>query len=146
MKIRQFTSFFILFFLGFALSTQAQSEDAIVGVWLDTDRTAQIEIFKGDTGFEGKIIWMQNPNTNGKPTLDTKNPDLKLKTRPLTGLTILGGLQYEDGAWKDGKIYDPKSGKTYSCELKLRTDQILQVKGYLGFAFVGKTVEWTRIK
>ena len=60
------------------------------------------------------------------------------------GLTILQGLKYGDGIWKDGKIYDPESGKTYSCELKLKNNNILEVKGYLGFSWVGRTVEWTK--
>jgi uncharacterized protein (DUF2147 family) len=55
-------------------------------------------------------------------------------------------LKYEKGVWKDGDIYDPNSGKTYSCELKLLSPKVLQVKGFLGFSFVGKTVEWTRAK
>ncbi|GAA0878048.1 DUF2147 domain-containing protein [Algoriphagus jejuensis] len=146
MKIRQFPSFFILFYLVLGLSASAQSENAIVGVWLDTDKTAKIEIYRSDKEFEGKIIWMQNPNTNGSPTLDAKNPEHKLKTRPIVGLTILDGLQYKDGVWKEGDIYDPKSGKTYSCELKLQTNDVLEVKGYIGFSFVGKTVKWTRVR
>ncbi|WP_332911908.1 DUF2147 domain-containing protein [Algoriphagus boritolerans] len=39
-----------------------------------------------------------------------------------------------------------KNGKTYSCELKLKSDSVLEMRGYLGFSFVGRTVEWTRVK
>jgi uncharacterized protein (DUF2147 family) len=60
------------------------------------------------------------------------------------GLTILENLSYKNGTWEGGKIYDPESGKTYSCELKLKNKEILEVKGYLGFSWVGKTVEWTK--
>ena len=81
-----------------------------------------------------------------KPAIDKENSDPKLKTRPLMGLPILQGLNYSSGAWKDGKIYDPKNGKTYSCELTLKSPDVLEVTGYIGFSFVGRTVEWTRVK
>lgn len=86
---------------------------------------------------------MRNPKT--RAATDKNNPDAALRSRLLIGLTILDGLKYEKGVWKNGGIYDPNSGKTYSCELKLLSDDVLEVKGYLGFSFVGKTVEWTRI-
>lgn len=146
MKIRQFSSLFILIFLGVILSSQAQSENAIVGLWYNTEKTAQIEIMKMGSEFIGKIIWLNNSNPEGKPATDKQNSDPKLRNRPLMGLVILDGLKYVSGIWKGGDIYDPNSGKTYSCELKLKSEKVLEVKGYLGFSFVGKTVEWTRIK
>jgi len=30
------------------------------------------------------------------------------------------------------------------AKLKLKNKEILEVKGYLGFSWVGKTVEWTK--
>ena len=146
MKIRQFSSLFILIFLGVILNSQAQSENAIVGLWYNTEKTAQIEIVKMGLEFIGKIIWLNNSNPEGKPATDKQNSDPKLRNRPLMGLVILDGLKYVSGIWKGGDIYDPNSGKTYSCELKLKSEKVLEVKGYLGFSFVGKTVEWTRIK
>lgn len=146
MKIRQFSSLFILIYLGMILDSKAQSENAIIGLWYNTEKTAQIEIMKSGSGFIGKIIWLNNPNPEGKPATDKHNSNHKLRNRPLMGLAILDGLKYVGGIWKGGDIYDPNSGKTYSCELKLKSDKTLEVKGYLGFSFVGKTVEWTRIK
>lgn len=146
MKIRQFSSFFTVLYLALGLSAKAQSKNDIVGTWLNTEKTAHIEIFPVSDEYQGKIVWMLNPYSNGKPALDTQNSNLRLKTRPLVGLTILDGLKYEKGIWKDGQIYDPTSGKTYSCELKLQSEDVLEVKGFLGFSFVGKTVEWTRVK
>ncbi|OOG73713.1 DUF2147 domain-containing protein [Algoriphagus sp. A40] len=146
MKIRQFSSLFILIYLGLVLGLKAQSENAIIGLWYNTEKTAQIEILKNGSEFIGKIIWLNNPNPEGKPATDKNNSDHKLRNRPLMGLAILDGLKYVGGIWKGGDIYDPNSGKTYSCELKLKSEKVLEVKGYLGFSFVGKAVEWTRIK
>lgn len=146
MKISQFSSVFILLFLGLTMHSKAQSENAIVGLWYNTEKTAKIEIMKMGTEFIGKITWLNIPDPDGKPVLDRQNADPKLRNRPLMGLHILDGLRYVGGMWKDGEIYDPNSGKTYSCELKLKTEKVLEVKGFLGFSFVGRTVEWTRIK
>ena len=146
MKSRQLASLSLVFFFGLALQVEAQSEDAILGRWLNTEKTAHIEIEKNGSVFLGKISWLKNPNPGGKPATDKNNSNEKLRSRPLVGLPIIDGLKYEDGVWKDGEIYDPNSGKIYSCELRLLSDEILEVSGYLGFSFVGRTVEWTRIK
>ncbi len=146
MKPRQFVPLFLLLFLGLTLSVLAQSENAILGLWFNTEKTAQIQIIKSGSEYLGKITWVKNPNEDGKPVLDKQNSDPKLKTRPILGLAILDGLKYAGGIWKDGEIYDPNSGKTYSCEVRLKSESILEVKGYIGFSFVGRTVEWTKIK
>ena len=146
MNTRQFVPVFLLLFVGLLWNAQAQSENAILGLWYNTEKTAQIQIVKNGSEFIGKITWVKNPNTDGKPVLDRQNSDPKLQTRPILGLSILEGLKYGGGMWKDGKIYDPNSGKTYSCEVRLKDANVLEVKGYLGFSFVGRTVEWTKVK
>jgi uncharacterized protein (DUF2147 family) len=138
--------FSFLFAFGFPLLSFAQSESAILGLWYNTEKTAQVEILKRGSEFLGKIVWLKDPNPDGKPAVDKENSDPKLKNRPLMGLPILQNLKYSSGAWKDGKIYDPKNGKTYSCELKLKSPDLLEVTGYIGFSFVGRTVEWTKVK
>ena len=146
MKIRQLTSILFLFFLIGLSQAKAQNESSILGIWYNTEKTAQVEILKTGSEYIGKIVWLKEPIRDGKPATDKENSDPKLKTRPLMGLNILEGLKYSGGVWKGGEIYDPKSGKTYSCEVKLKSPDILEVKGYLGFSFVGRTVEWTKAK
>ena len=146
MKMRQFTSLLLFLILAIPAVSLAQTESAILGVWYNTEKTAQVEIQKKGAEFIGKIVWLKDPNPQGKPATDKENSDPKLKTRPLLGLPLLSGLKYSSGIWKGGEIYDPQSGKTYSCELKLKSPEILEVKGYLGFSFVGRTVEWTKVK
>ena len=133
-------------FIGFTSHSYAQSiEDTILGTWLNTEGTAQIEIMKSGNEYLGKIIALEVEKEGGDLVTDTNNSDPELQKRPLKGLTILEGLNYKKGAWEGGTIYDPESGKTYSCEVKLKNDKILEVKGYIGFSWVGRTVEWTRI-
>jgi uncharacterized protein (DUF2147 family) len=136
--------FLIFFFASFLL--KAQSENAISGIWYNTEKTAKVEILKKGSAFIGKIVWLKDPNPGGKPAVDKDNPDAKLKSRPLMGLNLLEGLKFDSGMWEDGTIYDPKTGKTYSCQVTLKSKDVLEVKGYIGFSLIGRTVEWTKVK
>lgn len=146
MQKRQFASLLVFMVLGLTFQVYAQSETRVLGLWYNTEKTAQVEITQNGSEFLGKIVWLQDPSPEGKPATDKENPDPKLKQRPLMGLSLLKGLKYSGGIWKGGEIYDPKTGKTYSCEIKLKSDSVLEVKGYIGFSFVGKTVQWTKVK
>lgn len=144
MKLRQFASFlgiFVCFAIG---QVSAQSSDDLLGIWYNTEKTAKIKITKSGSTYEGEIVWLKDPNPDGKPALDVENDDEELQKRPLLGLKIIEGLKFSAGRWKDGEIYDPKSGNTYSSEVRMKDENTLEVKGYLGFSFIGRTVEWTR--
>ncbi len=89
----------------------------------------------------GKTIFEADGVTSKK---DTKNTDEKLRTRNLKDLVMLTDFVYEDGEWTDGKIYDPKSGKTYSSTIKLQGNT-LSLRGYVGISLLGRTSVWTRV-
>ncbi|WP_226389484.1 DUF2147 domain-containing protein [Penaeicola halotolerans] len=138
----KFTFAFLGLFLIASSALMAQSADAIVGTWFNTEREAKIEIYKEAGKYNGKIVWLKEPTENGKPKLDKNNSNASLRKRPLMGLNLLKGFVYEDGVWEDGEIYDPKNGKTYSCVIKRKNDKVLEVRGYIGFSMIGRTVEW----
>lgn len=144
-KVYLISTLFIFFFFT-SFHVKAQSENAILGVWYNTEKTAKVEILKKGSAFIGKIVWLKDPNPGGKPAVDKDNPDAKLKSRPLMGLNLLEGLKYDSRMWEDGTIYDPKTGKTYSCQVTLKSKDVLEVKGYIGFSLIGRTVEWTKAK
>ena len=144
-KVPRHLAILLLLFLSATLA-KGQSENAILGVWYNTEKTAQVEILKKGSVFIGKIVWLKDPNPGGKPATDKDNPNPKLRSRPLMGLNLLEGLSYSSGMWEDGTIYDPKNGKTYSCQLTLKSPDVLEVKGYFGFSLIGRTVEWTKVK
>lgn len=137
------------FCVAFSMNIYAQSgaADAVVGTWLVEDKKAKIKIYNKGDKYYGKIIWLREPDDkNGKPKLDKENPEEELRSRPLVGLVMLTGFVYdEDNVWEDGDIYDPKNGKTYSCEMTLAEDgKTLDVRGYIGFSFIGRSQTWTR--
>ena len=123
--------------------------DKVVGIWLTQDGDSQVKIYKSaDNKFFGQIKWLKNPTEDGKAKFDKKNPNDKLKTRPILDLMLLSGFVYNASKdqWVDGTIYDPKSGKTYNCYMWFErgNNDVLHVKGYVGFSWIGRQVEWKR--
>ena len=128
------------------LSAKAQQADAITGVWNNTEKDGQIEIFKENGKYSGKIVWLKDPSENGKPKLDKNNANASLRNQPILGLKILKDFTFEEGTWEDGTIYDPKNGKTYSCVISLKSPEVLEVRGYIGVSLLGRTVLWSRAR
>lgn len=124
--------------------------DKILGTWLNEPKDGKIEVYKKGDAYFGKIIWLKNNvNEDGtSPKLDSKNEDEKLRARPIVGINILKDLEWDedDNEWDDGEIYDPRSGSTYSLYAKLEDANTLFLKGYIGFAMIGRSTTWTRVK
>jgi len=143
-----------------SLDSRAQdSPTAVVGIWKtateDDGEWSRVEIFPCEDRYCGKIVWLseplvteqEDPDRAGDVKLDVNNPDEELRGRGILGLELMHSFRYDDGKWKDGRIYDPKNGKEYRCELKLTEDgEVLEVRGFIKVAFVklGRTTAWTR--
>jgi uncharacterized protein (DUF2147 family) len=97
--------------------------------------------------FFGEIIWLREPkDKNGKIKLDKENPKKELKTKPLVGLEILKNFKYKGKKkWQDGTIYDPENGKTYSCNIEMKDNNTLKIRGYVGISLLGRTTTWSRV-
>ncbi len=77
--------------------------------------------------------------------LDHNNPDPKLRKIPLIGLPILLDFVFTgDNSWKNGKIYNSETGKTYSGKLTLVAPNQLNVRGFIGISLIGGTTTWMR--
>lgn len=121
--------------------------DAILGVWSNATNRGQILVYKQNGKYYGKIIWLLKPNDqNNLPKVDKNNPDKNLRTNPLLGLVMLNDFKYENEQWVDGKIYNPEDGKEYKAYMKLKDNQTLSVRGYIGFSFIGKTETFHRVR
>jgi uncharacterized protein (DUF2147 family) len=133
-----------------SFTPKADNPDAIVGTWLSSKKRNQVQIFKQGSTYYGRVVWMMEANEPGtnKPKMDEKNPEEKLRNRPLINLVILTNMNYKGGnLWSDGQIYNPEDGRTYGCDLAMRGPNILSVHGYmLGMRMLGQTKDWTRVK
>ena len=138
----------------FCLPMLASGQNAnIIGEWYNAEKDAVITIFEEKANsnekakIAGKISWMkQSLDEKGNPKTDHLNSDEKLQKRKRLGLKILYGFIYQGGnVWENGKVYDPKKGKTYGGEITLTSENKLDLKGHLlWFSLIGRSSTWTR--
>ena len=118
-----------------------------VGLWNTEENKGQVQISQCADKLCGDLVWLEQAlDEQGKPTLDVHNPDESLRNRPLEGLRILWDMQPGgDGkTWKDGRVYDPESGKTYQGRMTLDEPDVLKLRGFVGAPMFGRTSTWTR--
>ena len=123
--------------------------DKVLGRWVSQAKDSQTEIFKaGDGAYSGTLLagWGNNLYEKDGKTLrkDTKNPDAALRSQTLLNAVILSGLVYEDGVYKRGTYYDGRTGKTFSCTMKMQGDG-LEIRIYWKLPLLGMTKKWTRL-
>ena len=134
----------ILFLAIITTNVFAINSDNFIGLWKTKDGKSIIKIYRKNNEFAGKIVWLAEPlDENGKLKTDIKNPDKNLRQNKLINLELLHGFRLKKSVLKDGKIYDPKSGKTYSCIIKSKKSK-LKIRGYIGVSLFGRTEIWTR--
>jgi uncharacterized protein (DUF2147 family) len=134
-------------FVIFSFAAFAQKADDILGIWASNEVNVRIEVFKEGNYYKGKIVYLKDPkDSSGKPKTDVKNHDPRLRSRPMMGLVILEDLEYKDGEWVNGKIYDAESGGHYKCYVTMANKNELSIRAFMGFSMFGKTVNWYRLK
>jgi uncharacterized protein (DUF2147 family) len=120
--------------------------DAILGVWRNSNNRAHIEIYRQGSRYYGKILWLKNQvDEYGKPKIDKRNPEPELRSRTLIGLVTLRDLEFDDGEWSGGYIYNPGDGKEYNAFISLIDNNTIAVRGYVGISLFGKTDVWSRV-
>lgn len=119
----------------------APAPPPVTGRWLTEEGKAIVEIAPCGASLCGRIARVLKPRPGG-PATDVNNPDARLRTRPIEGITILSGFAAKGDRWA-GRIYDPESGRTYRSELSAQGGT-LKVKGCFG-PFC-KTQDWTRAR
>ena len=144
MNMKKITTTLLFSFVGLLAFSQTNAD--IVGEWYNAEKDAVITLFEENESVSGKITWMQFPNDdNGNPKTDPLNPDENLKSRARMGMVMMSGFAYdEDSVWDDGELYDPKKGKTYSGMMTLKDKNTIDLRGYIGFSFIGRSSTWTR--
>jgi uncharacterized protein (DUF2147 family) len=126
--------------------------DDVIGPWQTNGESSSLDIFKCGEKLCGKVVWLKHPNyvsskdgPVGMPKVDLKNPDPKLRTRPILGLQVIEGLTPTgDNRWEHGSCYDPESGNSYQCKMRLEKPDKLEVRGFIGFSLLGRTYVLTR--
>lgn len=135
----------LLFSLILFVATYAVAQSP-VGTWKTIDdetglEKSYVEIYEQGGKLYGKILEVLQEEDKGK--LCDVCPGKK-KNQPVDGLEILMGMKKDGDYWSGGKILDPKNGKVYKCYIELESDDKLKVRGYIGFALLGRTQYWYR--
>lgn len=118
-----------------------------IGLWNTEGDEGQVEISLCGEKLCGDLVWLAEPtDQSGQPVMDQYNPDESLRSRPVQGMRILWDMQPsgDDKTWKDGKVYDPETGKTYQGRLTLDSPDVLRLRGFVGAPMFGRTSTWTR--
>ena len=138
--------FFLLSFILFTSFLNAQKDSDIEGTWIPGSGKANVRIYKSGDHYYGAIISLKEPidSVTHKPKVDKNNPDKSKRNTPLMGYLLLKNFIYDDGIWKDGTIYDPENGKTYSCKITMKDKNTLDVRGFIGISLIGRTDVWKR--
>lgn len=121
----------------------ADEQGDVLGFWATEDSI--LEVAPAGSSLSMRVVAMENPvYTEGEPhgppgavRVDVNNPDEALRERPIMNLELLSDYEFTKGRWR-GKIYDPQSGKVYSSTMWLEDGQ-LQMRGYIGVSFLGRT-------
>jgi Delta7-sterol 5-desaturase len=94
----------------------------------------------------GVVTWLWEPiDSEGGPIRDKHNPDKRLRARPILGISLLEDFQrIVNEESMEGRIYNPENGRTYRASLKLRSPDLLEVKGCLFIAC--DTQVWRRVE
>ncbi len=124
--------------LALASAGAAHAAQPIAGRWLTEDGSAVVQVGPCGSSTCGRIATVLKPRP-GAPTTDVNNPDAKLRSRPIVGLPILSGFSDTGDDWR-GRIYDPRSGKSYKSIVTRAADGTLKVKGCI--AFLCQTQVW----
>lgn len=121
--------------------------DDVVGIWVSQAKDSKTEIVNTGNTYAGKLLagWGNELfEADGKTRRkDVKNPDATRRDRTLVGMVILSDLRYENGEYKGGQLYDPRTGKTFRCDMKMNAGT-LEMRLYWGFPLLGTTKKWTR--
>jgi len=128
--------------------TFTSNAQSIFGKWKTID---------DETGLEKSIVEIYNVNGKAFAKIlqvlekgkEDKICDLckgDKKNKPVKGMVIIDGLSKDDDEWNDAKILDPKTGKEYKCYITLENNNKLKVRGYIGFALLGRTQYWTKVQ
>ena len=150
-NIKQFTGILFLataiLFVAFPALAKINSPE---GNWKTIDDngkpTGAVQIWEEKGVFYGKIIDTIKKPKDGKPLLCDKCEG-SLMNSPILGLRIIWDLKKDSSEWNGGWILDPDNGKIYRAKMPLSNDgSELEVRGYIGFSFIGRSQIWKRVE
>ena len=121
---------------------------SVIGKWKTIDdetgvEKSIVEIYEVKGKLYGKVLEIfEAKNRNRNCDLCTGED----KNKPILGFVIIRGLKKDGDEYNNGRIIDPKNGKSYKCYITLEEKDKLKVRGYIGISLLGRTQYWVRVK
>lgn len=114
-----------------ATSTWAAPPDDAKGLWMSAENDAVIELKTcpdQPDALCGRIIWDKDAGTPA----DTCGEQIARLNR------------YENNAWRDGWVYDPRSKRKYKGVVRLKAGE-LNIRAFVGVEILGQTEQLKRV-
>ena len=120
----------------------------VMGKWKTIDdetgkAKSIVEIYEKSGKIYGKVVEILDVEHKNNVCSECSGSD---KNKPILGMIIIKGLTKEGVDYTNGKILDPKNGKSYKCTVTLESKDKLKVRGFVGISLFGRTQYWYRAK
>ncbi|HJV69628.1 DUF2147 domain-containing protein [Ideonella sp.] len=115
-----------------AMPAWAAAPDDAAGLWMTAENDAVIRFAPcADRAASlcGQIVWDKDAGTPA----DT------------CGVQIARLERYENEAWRDGWVYDPRDKKKYKGVVRIKSGDDLHIRAFLGVEILGKTEQLKRV-
>ena len=120
----------------------------ITGLWTSEELGFELEIYGcGDANLCGRVVsYSKSSDYVDLP----KAPQLEevAGDQRIVGRELLSGFEadIENGAkWNNGRIFNPKDGRTYKSTLTLADEDTLKLRAYVGIPIFGRNLTLKRI-
>ena len=142
----------VVAFLVATASIAAMAQNTPAGLWktIDDDGKTEKSLVRiTDAGgvITGKVEKIFDP---AKANAKCEKCEGELKDQPVVGMAIITNVKQdpeETNLWNGGQIVDPNNGKSYKVRLKpIEGGKKLEVRGYIGTPFLGRTQTWVRVE
>ena len=135
----------------FALTSAAVASenpgDKILGVYkaVKDGAVSKVRISKiGDNAYRAQVIWLESPcHPDGRVRTDIKNPDPAKRSTPSSEIVLVERVNYVDGEWKNGEVYDPTRGEKFKTIIDFTGEKTLRVRGFVGP--FSKSLYWEKL-
>lgn len=122
---------------------------SVTGTWRTIDdktgkEKSYVKLYETKSGkIQGDVTKILTKGKEDAKCTDCKGDN---KDKSIQGMTIIWGLEKDGDGWGNGKILDPNSGKEYSCKMKLKDKNTLEIRGFMGVSLLGRTQTWYRVE
>ena len=132
----------------FLISVCSGFSQSVLGKWKTIDDATGeaksiVEVYEKSGKIFGKVIEILREDHKNDVCVNCEGTN---KNKPIIGMIVINNLKKDGQEYSSGTILDPTSGKEYKCYIALESADKLKVRGYVGFALMGRTQYWVRVK